>query len=48
MIDGEFDGMITMNKSLYNLYQEGRISEEVAMELSPTPNEMAMMLRGRI
>jgi twitching motility protein PilT len=37
-----------MNKSLYNLYQEGRISEEVAMELSPTPNEMAMMLRGRI
>jgi twitching motility protein PilT len=48
MNDGEFDGMITMNKSLYNLYQEGRISEEVAMELSPTPNEMAMMLRGRI
>jgi twitching motility protein PilT len=48
MIDGEFDGMITMNKSLHNLYQDGRISEEVAMELSPTPNEMAMMLRGRI
>jgi twitching motility protein PilT len=48
MIDGEYSGMITMNKSLYNLYQEGRISEEVAMELSPTPNEMAMMLRGRI
>jgi twitching motility protein PilT len=48
MIDGEFSGMITMNKSLYSLYQEGRISEEVAMELSPTPNEMAMMLRGRI
>jgi twitching motility protein PilT len=48
MIDGEFSGMITMNKSLYNLYQEGRIAEETAMELSPTPNEMAMMLRGRI
>jgi twitching motility protein PilT len=48
MLDGEFSGMITMNKSLFNLYQEGRISEEVAMELSPTPNEMAMMLRGRI
>jgi twitching motility protein PilT len=48
MLDGEFDGMITMNKSLYNLYQDGRISEEIAMELSPTPNEMAMMLRGRI
>jgi twitching motility protein PilT len=48
MIDGEYSGMITMNKSLYNLYQEGRIAEETAMELSPTPNEMAMMLRGRI
>jgi twitching motility protein PilT len=48
MLDGEFDGMITMNKSLYNLYQEGRITEEVALDLSPTTNEMAMMLRGRI
>jgi twitching motility protein PilT len=48
MIDGEYDGMITMNKSLFNLYQEGRITEEVALELSPTANEMAMMLRGRI
>jgi twitching motility protein PilT len=48
MLDGEFDGMITMNKSLYNLYQDGRITEEVAMELSPTANEMAMMLRGRV
>jgi twitching motility protein PilT len=48
MLDGEFSGMITMNKSLFNLYQEGRVTEEIAMELSPTPNEMAMMLRGRI
>jgi twitching motility protein PilT len=48
MADGEFDGMITMNKSLFALYQEGRITEEVALELSPTPNEMAMMLRGRV
>lgn len=48
MLDGEFDGMITMNKSLFNLYQEGRITEEIALERSPTPNEMAMMLRGRI
>ena len=48
MTDGEFDGMITMNKSLFALYQEGRITEEVALELSPTPNEMAMMLRGKI
>ncbi len=48
MEDGEFDGMITMNKSLFNLYQEGRITEETALEMSPTQNEMAMMLRGRI
>jgi len=48
MEEGEMDGMITMNKSLFNLYQEGRITEEVALEMSPTPNEMAQMLRGRI
>jgi twitching motility protein PilT len=48
MEDGEFDGMITMNKSLFNLYQEGRITEEIALEMSPTPNEMAQMLRGRV
>jgi twitching motility protein PilT len=47
MLDGEFDGMMTMNKSLFNLYQEGRITEEVALEMSPTRNEMAQMLRGR-
>ena len=47
MIDGEFDGMVTMNKSLFNLYEEGRITEETALEKSPTRNEMAMMLRGR-
>ncbi|MBZ8181302.1 type IV pilus twitching motility protein PilT [Oscillatoria salina] len=48
MLDGEFDGMTTTNKSLFNLYQEGRITEETALEKSPTPNEMAQMLRGRI
>ncbi|GAB4305445.1 MAG: type IV pilus twitching motility protein PilT [Geminocystis sp.] len=48
MLDGEYDGMVTMNKSLFNLYQEGRITEETALEHSPTRNEMAMMLRGRI
>ncbi len=47
MTDGEFDGMVTMNKSLFNLYEEGRITEETALENSPTRNEMAMMLRGR-
>jgi twitching motility protein PilT len=48
MLDGEYDGMITMNQSLFNLYQEGRIDEETALEKSPTANEMAMMLRGRV
>ncbi|MBE9126096.1 type IV pilus twitching motility protein PilT [Coleofasciculus sp. LEGE 07081] len=48
MANNEFEGMVTMNKSLFNLYQEGRITEETALEMSPTQNEMAMMLRGRI
>ncbi|MCS6793155.1 MAG: type IV pilus twitching motility protein PilT [Oscillatoriaceae bacterium SKW80] len=48
MLKSEFEGMITMNKALFNLYQEGRITEETALEMSPTPNEMAQFLRGRI
>ncbi|MEM8719275.1 MAG: type IV pilus twitching motility protein PilT [Cyanobacteria bacterium P01_G01_bin.39] len=48
MLDGDYDGMITTNQALFNLYEEGRITEEVALEMSPTPNEMAMMLRGRV
>ena len=48
MSESEFDGMITMNKSLFNLYEEGRITEEIAIEWSPAPNEIAQMLRGRI
>ncbi|AFZ36289.1 twitching motility protein [Stanieria cyanosphaera PCC 7437] len=47
MQDGEFDGMVTTNQSLFRLYEEGRITEETALERSPTANEMAMMLRGR-
>lgn len=48
MIRSSFDGMQTMNQALYKLYQEGRITEEEALEKSPTPNEMAQMLRGRV
>ncbi|MBP0019314.1 MAG: type IV pilus twitching motility protein PilT [Cyanobacteria bacterium SBLK] len=48
MMQSKYDGMTTMNTSLYNLYEEGRITEETALEKSPTPNEMAQMLRGRI
>lgn len=43
-----FEGMCTMNQSLYRLYEEGRITEETALEVSPKPNEMAMTLRGRV
>ena len=48
MKQASFDGMVTMNQSLLNLYQEGRITEETALEMSATPNEMAQFLRGRI
>lgn len=48
MLDGEYDGMITTNQALFCLYEDGRITEEVALEMSPTANEMAMMLRGRV
>lgn len=48
MLRSSFDGMVTMNQSLLKLYQEGRITEETALEMSPTPNEMAQFLRGRV
>ncbi|WGV25596.1 type IV pilus twitching motility protein PilT [Halotia branconii] len=48
MKQASFDGMITMNQSLLDLYQDGRITEETALEMSPTPNEMAQFLRGRV
>ncbi|MBW4560917.1 MAG: type IV pilus twitching motility protein PilT [Mojavia pulchra JT2-VF2] len=48
MKQASFDGMVTMNQSLLNLYQDGRITEETALEMSPTPNEMAQFLRGRV
>jgi twitching motility protein PilT len=43
-----FDGMCTMNQSLQNLYEAGQITEETALQSSPKPNEMAMILRGRV
>ncbi len=48
MLKDTFEGMTTMNKSLYNLYQEGKITEEICLEMSPYPNEMSQMLRGRV
>ncbi|HHP7229896.1 MAG TPA: type IV pilus twitching motility protein PilT [Xenococcaceae cyanobacterium] len=47
MQNGSYDGMTTTNQALFTLYEEGRITEETALERSPAPNEMAMMLRGR-
>ncbi|MFS8881709.1 type IV pilus twitching motility protein PilT [Synechococcus sp. H55.11] len=46
--DGSYEGMCTMNQSLFKLYQEGRITAEVCLEAAPRPNEMAQWLRGRI
>ncbi|MEN9230660.1 MAG: type IV pilus twitching motility protein PilT [Thermostichus sp. DG02_5_bins_236] len=46
--DGSYEGMCTMNQSLFNLYQEGRITEEVCLDAAPRRNEMAQWLRGRI
>lgn len=48
MLKDTYEGMTTMNKSLYTLYQEGRITEEICLEVSPFPNEMSQMLRGRV
>jgi twitching motility protein PilT len=48
MLKDTYEGMTTMNQSLYTLYQEGRITEDLCLENSPFPNEMAQMLRGRV
>ncbi len=48
MMKDTYEGMTTMNKSLYHLYQEGKITEEICLEMSPFPNEMSQMLRGRV
>lgn len=46
--EGSYEGMCTMNQSLFKLYQEGRITEEVCLGAAPRRNEMAQWLRGRI
>lgn len=48
MLKDTYEGMTTMNKSLYSLYQAGQITEETCLEMSPYPNEMSQMLRGRV
>lgn len=44
--DSSYYGMCSMNQSIYNLFEIGRITEETAVEASPKPNELAIMLKG--
>jgi twitching motility protein PilT len=46
--DGAFYGMNTRNQSIFKLFEEGRITEETALEASLKKSEMAIMLRGGI
>lgn len=43
---GTFNNMITMNASLYRLYEQGYISQEVAVAYSDNKTELQQMLRG--
>ena len=38
--------MITMNASLYRLYEQELITEDVAMSYSDNKNELQQMFRG--
>ncbi len=44
--NGSFDNMITMNMSIYKLYQEGKISKETALTYSDNKTELEQMMRG--
>ena len=43
---GSYNDMITFNISLYNLYKQGLITKEVALEHSDNPNELMHYIRG--
>ncbi len=43
---GAFNSMITMNMSLYNLFINGLITEDVAMEFSDDKTELSQMIKG--
>lgn len=43
---GSFNNMITMNSSLFNLYEQGFITEEVATAYSDNKTELQQMFRG--
>jgi len=43
---GSFNSMITMNMSLHNLFTNGFITEEVALEFSDNRTELIQMIKG--
>lgn len=43
---GSFNNMITMNMSLYKLYEAGLVSQETALLFSDNKNELQQMFRG--
>ena len=43
---GSYNDMITFNMSLYNLYKQGYISKETAIEHSDNRNELMQYIRG--
>ena len=44
--NGSYDGMITFNESLYDLYKQGKITKEMALEHSDNQNELRNLMRG--
>ena len=38
--------MLTMNESLFRLYEDGAITKETALETSDNKNELEQMMRG--
>jgi len=43
---GSYDGMMTMNVSIFKLYQEGSITLEDALACTDNENELQQMMRG--
>ncbi|MDR1696119.1 MAG: PilT/PilU family type 4a pilus ATPase [Endomicrobium sp.] len=46
MKDSAYYGMQTFNQSLMELYKEGKITEETALEFSGNPSELMLSIRG--
>ena len=43
---GSYNNMVTMNMSLYKLYEEGHITKETALYYSDAKSELEQMIRG--